>query len=77
MANKSNNAEKAFMLWWHYQLVIMSGKYKNETHKKIVINNEHYWREEWLKETEPFKDSIMLAAGFTVIDNKRGIYSIV
>ena len=69
--------EMAYTVWWHYQLVIMAGVYKNDKHKKIVLESEEYWRNEWLKETEPFKDSVMSAAGFKVIDKFRGIYSII
>lgn len=73
--NSTPGYEKAFMLWWHYQMVIERRAYKNETHKAITLQSEAHWRNEWLRETEPFKDQLMINAGCLVIDKIKGIYS--
>lgn len=76
MENNTTKVEQAFMLWWHYQIAIEKGAFKNKTHEDIVRHNEQLWRENWLKETEPFKDSLMISAGFVITDTKRGIYAL-
>ena len=72
----STRSERAFMVWWHYQITLCEGNFKNETHRNIVIMHEEFWRNEWLKESEPYKDSLMIAAGCVVHDNIRGIYAV-
>lgn len=76
MRNQSTKVEAAYLLWWHYQTALVKKEYKNDTHKKIVEQNEELWRSNWLKETEPYKDSLMIEAGFIINDTKRGIYAL-
>jgi hypothetical protein len=73
--NETPAHEKSFMLWWHYQMVIERRAFKNETHKNITLQAEAYWRMQWLIETEPFKDQVMINAGCLVIDKVRGLYT--
>jgi hypothetical protein len=61
-------AEKAFLLWSHYQTEMVSNKYRTATHKKIIKDQEQLWREEFLGLTEYLIPSIMEAAGGTLIN---------
>lgn len=63
-------AEKAYLIWHHYQTEMVSDKYRTATHKKILRENEEVWREEFLAVTEYMVPTIMEAAGATLIDGQ-------
>lgn len=63
-------AEKAYLIWSHYQNEMVSHKYRTNVHKKIIIEQEQIWREEFLNLTEYMIPAIMAAAGGTLIDNE-------
>lgn len=63
-------AERAFLVWSHYQSEMVSEKYRTKSHKKIIIEQEHKWREEFLMVTEYLIPSIMQAAGGTLINTE-------
>jgi hypothetical protein len=64
----TSQAEKAYLIWSHYQSEMVSDKYRTSTHKKIIKEQEEIWREEYLNLTEYMIPSIMEAAGATLID---------
>lgn len=64
----TDQAEKAYLVWKHYQDEMVSKKYRSQTHKKIIRDQELAWREEFLSLTEYLIPTIMEAAGATLID---------
>lgn len=63
-------AEKAFLIWQHYQNERVTAKYRSLTHQKIIKDNEEIWREEFLSLTDYMIPAIMEAAGATLIDGQ-------
>lgn len=66
----TEQAEKAYLCWSHYQNEMVSQKYRSATHKKIIKEQEEIWREDFLAVTEYMIPQIMEAAGATLIDGK-------
>jgi hypothetical protein len=66
----TEQAEKSYLIWSHYQSEMVSAKYRSPTHKIIVKNQEEKWREDFLNVTEYMIPSIMEAAGATLIDGE-------
>lgn len=66
----TEQAEKAYLIWSHYQNEMVSAKYRSASHKKIIKEQEELWREDFLNLTEYMIPSIMEAAGATLIDGE-------
>lgn len=66
----TEQAEKAYLCWSHYQSEMVSQKYRSATHEKIIKEQEEIWREDFLAVTEYMIPQIMEAAGATLIDGK-------
>jgi hypothetical protein len=66
----TDQAQKAYLCWSHYQDMMVSNKFLNKTHKKIICDLEEMWREEFLNVSEYMIPTIMEAAGGTLIDNE-------
>ncbi len=64
----TDQAERAYLIWAHYQKEMVSVKYRSAVHKKIIKENEEIYRNEFLNLTEYLVPSIMEAAGATLID---------
>jgi hypothetical protein len=66
----TEQAEKSYLIWSHYQSEMVSAKYRSPSHKNFLKNQEEIWREDFLKLTEYMTPSIMEAAGATLIDGE-------
>lgn len=64
----TEQAARALCIWETYQNMLAKNSFRNATHKKIIVEQEHIWREEVLNVTEYLVPQIMEAAGGTLIN---------
>lgn len=69
MENRNELKSRAYTIWEHYWQLQAKAVYKNPEMKKIVDDEEAYWREELLTLSEDDVPQLMQNAGLRPIDD--------